>query len=193
MSHESQRPNFNSPENTTLHFLLLKYAGFALRMFQPIRQPVDLPNSSQQAGTFVPSYPEAAAKAVAPQGQQAPSLADWAWHHWPRTTREKHSAWPLNGSRITPSVRLEKPLKSLSSAYRPTHLANYTMALRAMSSHKHLRGWWLHHLPGQSTPMSNHIYQAAPYRKQSRLPGSCRCKDIFKIGVSSSKGIGLEQ
>lgn len=67
----------NSPENTTLHFSLLKDTGFALHTLQSIRQPVDLPNSSQQAGTFVPSYPEAAAKAVAPQGQQAPSLADW--------------------------------------------------------------------------------------------------------------------
>lgn len=117
-------------QHSIFHFWRMQ--GSHYTHYSPYSQPVDLPDSSQQARTFLPFYPEAAAKAVAPRGQQAPSLADWTWDttgqgqagrsvqlsHW--MAAESHNQW---GG--------ETPLRSLSLAYRPTHLASYTMALRA--------------------------------------------------------------
>ena len=97
-------------------------------MLQSIRHPVSSPDSSREATTFVPCYPEV----VTRWGQPAAGRAEPTCERPTCSSREKRSA--------------------------------------------------LHQMAAACD------YQAAPYKKQSRLPGSCWWKDIFKNEVFSSKG-----
>lgn len=82
--------------HATIHMSASGLAHLPVSLLQPASQDICplLPwGSCQSSGTTRP----------------ANSQSGWVdlRHHWPRTSREKCSARPLNGSRIAQSVRLE--------------------------------------------------------------------------------------
>lgn len=65
-------PPKNPQKITTLHFSLLRDAGFTLHIMAPM-SPSEFVRLQPGSRMFVPSYPVAAAKAAAQPGQQLPA------------------------------------------------------------------------------------------------------------------------